>query len=215
MNWVSCRVKSIHVSAAALLCCCGPFFFFYLFNHFSFLLLGGLWLTGESAKPSVKCWQSNGTLFHHSARAFSISEGGVISRVTGGQTSPSSGTAHHQMFVSDYTVRALTDVTYLRVSRFLYQAARSATLLERAQITSDNRAAATAANGRLSFDSAITAATVDSSQLTPTSSFGYSSIVDDNTRSIVDATVLASHLEQQQQSNQESKSTCSGDTIHV
>ena len=180
--------------------------------------MGGLWLTGESAKPSVKCRQSNGTLFHHSARAFSISEGGVISRVTGGQSSPSSGTAHHQMFVSDYTVRALTDVTYLRVSRFLYQAARSATLLERAQITSDsNNRAATAANGRLSFDSAITAATVDSSlQLTPTSSFSCPSIVDVNTRSIVDATVLASHLEQQQQNNQESKtSTCSGDTIHM
>lgn len=30
-------------------------------------------------------------------------------------------------------MRALTDVTYLRVSRFLYQAARSATFLERAQ----------------------------------------------------------------------------------
>jgi hypothetical protein len=122
------------------------------------------------------------------------------------------------MFVSDYTVRALTDVTYLRVSRFLYQAARSATLLERAQITSDsNNRAATAANGRLSFDSAITAATVDSSlQLTPTSSFSCPSIVDVNTRSIVDATVLASHLEQQQQNNQESKtSTCSGDTIHM
>lgn len=34
-------------------------------------------------------------------------------------------------FIADYTVRALTDVTYLRVNRFLYQAARSATLLER------------------------------------------------------------------------------------
>lgn len=59
-------------------------------------------------------------------RAFSISEGGMISG-DGGMHITS------QTFISDYTVRALTDVTYLRVSQFLYQAARSATLLERAQ----------------------------------------------------------------------------------
>lgn len=60
------------------------------------------------------------------------------------------------MFVSDYTVRAMTDVTYLRISRFLYQAARSATLLERAQMT--------LGNNRLSIDSAN--ATAESSQFT-------------------------------------------------
>lgn len=38
-----------------------------------------------------------------------------------------------QNFVVDYTVRAITDVIYFRVSRSLYQAAKSATLLERAQ----------------------------------------------------------------------------------
>lgn len=59
------------------------------------------------------------------SRAFSDS--GIVSGDGGEQ--------HHlpQTFTSDYTVRALTDVTYLRISRFLYQAARSATLLERAQ----------------------------------------------------------------------------------
>lgn len=36
-------------------------------------------------------------------------------------------------FIPDYTVRAICDVVYFRVSRSLYQAARSATLLERAQ----------------------------------------------------------------------------------
>jgi 2-polyprenyl-3-methyl-5-hydroxy-6-metoxy-1,4-benzoquinol methylase len=77
------------------------------------------------------------------------------------------------MFVSDYTVRALTSVTYLRVSRFLYQAARSATLLERAQVTSDNNGRA-GDNGRLSVDSVVD---VDSS-----SSYRYSS-----SGSVVDA----------------------------
>ena len=38
-----------------------------------------------------------------------------------------------QTFIADYTVRAITDVLYFRVSRPLYQTARSATLLERAQ----------------------------------------------------------------------------------
>lgn len=56
-----------------------------------------------------------------------LSDSGIVSSDGGEQ--------HHlpQTFTSDYTVRALTDVTYLRISRFLYQAARSATLLERAQ----------------------------------------------------------------------------------
>ncbi len=90
------------------------------------------------------------------------------------------------MFVSDYTVRALTDVTYLRVSRFLYQAARSATLLERAQITSDSNNRAD--SGRLS---------VDSSQLTSTSSHRYSS-----SGSVVDANCAAGHLgERRQETN--------------
>lgn len=107
-----------------------------------------LW-TGESSL--VKTWRAT-----HPARAFSISEGGVITGgLAAGQQSPLPPGAH-QMFVSDYTVRAMTDVTYLRVSRFLYQAARSATLLERAQIMSGN--------GRLSIDSAN--ATLDSSQFT-------------------------------------------------
>jgi 2-polyprenyl-3-methyl-5-hydroxy-6-metoxy-1,4-benzoquinol methylase len=78
------------------------------------------------------------------------------------------------MFVSDYTVRALTSVTYLRVSRFLYQAARSATLLERAQVTSDNNGRA-GDNGRLSVDSVVD---VDSSSSYQYSSSG--SVVDAN-----------------------------------
>ena len=36
-------------------------------------------------------------------------------------------------------VRAVTDVVYLRVNRSLYQAAKSATLLERAQRDANNR----------------------------------------------------------------------------
>lgn len=60
-----------------------------------------------------------------SARTLPISEGG---RMSG-----DGGVLLSQTFISDYTVRAITDVTYLRVSRFLYQAARNATLLERAQ----------------------------------------------------------------------------------
>lgn len=95
------------------------------------------------------------------------------------------------MFVSDYTVRALTDVTYLRVSRFLYQAARSATLLERAQITSDNNGRA-GDSGRLSVDSVVD---VDSSQLTSTvSSYRYSS-----SGSVVDANCAGGHLSEPHQ----------------
>ncbi|XP_032796850.2 unextended protein [Daphnia magna] len=107
---------------------------------------------GETTRPLVKSRRGNGT---HPARAFSISEGGVISGGLAGQQSPLPPGAH-QMFVSDYTVRAMTDVTYLRISRFLYQAARSATLLERAQMT--------LGNNRLSIDSAN--ATAESSQFT-------------------------------------------------
>lgn len=53
--------------------------------------------------------------------------------------SPDGGTggggsgARGQTFVTDYTVRALTDVVYFCLSRTLYQAARSATVLERTQ----------------------------------------------------------------------------------
>ncbi len=46
-----------------------------------------------------------------------------------------------QTFLVDYTVRAVSDVVYFRVSRSLYQAARSATLLERAQRDVIHRAA--------------------------------------------------------------------------
>ncbi len=138
-------------------------------------------LTGESTKASVKCWPSNGTL-QLSGRAFSISEPAAGAVIGAGAPPPGvqsssppsgAGAAHHQMFVSDYTVRALTSVTYLRVSRFLYQAARSATLLERAQVTSDNNGRA-GDNGRLSVDSVVD---VDSS-----SSYRYSS-----SGSVVDA----------------------------
>ena len=38
-----------------------------------------------------------------------------------------------QTFVPDYTVRAVTDLVYFRISSALYQAARNATLIERAQ----------------------------------------------------------------------------------
>lgn len=41
--------------------------------------------------------------------------------------------ARGQSFVTDYTVRAVTDVVYFCLSRTLYQAARSATVLERTQ----------------------------------------------------------------------------------
>lgn len=193
MNWVS----SYYICVARN--SCGRLYLIISSSCFSC----GLRLTGESTKPSVKCWQSNGTLFQQSARAFSISEGGAAGVVqSSSSTSGAAGAgAHHHMFVSDYTVRALTDVTYLRVSRFIYQAARSATLLERAQITSDIN------NARLSIDSAITA-TVDSSQLTSTSSHRYSNSCNG---SLVDAPT-ADHLKQQEQHNQES-STCSGDTI--
>lgn len=44
-----------------------------------------------------------------------------------------SGNSRGQTFLVDYTVRAITDVLYFRVSRSLYQAAKSATLLERTQ----------------------------------------------------------------------------------
>lgn len=49
-------------------------------------------------------------------------DGGAGSGARGGQT-----------FVTDYTVRAITDVVYFCLSRTLYQAARSATVLERTQ----------------------------------------------------------------------------------
>ena len=43
------------------------------------------------------------------------------------------GTRTSPTFIADYTVRALSDVVYFRVSRSLYYAARNATLLERAK----------------------------------------------------------------------------------
>jgi hypothetical protein len=44
--------------------------------------------------------------------------------------SPDGGSAARgQTFVTDYTVRAITDVVYFCLSRILYQAARSATVL--------------------------------------------------------------------------------------
>lgn len=104
------------------------------------------------------------------------------------------------MFVSDYTVRALTSVTYLRVSRFLYQAARSATLLERAQVTSDNNGRA-GDNGRLSVDSVVD---VDSSQLTSTvSSYRYSSV----SGSVVDANCAGGILSEPNQETSNAVST--------
>lgn len=50
-----------------------------------------------------------------------------------GRGSLGGGSSRNQTFITDYTVRAITDVVLFRVSRSLYQAARSATLLERAQ----------------------------------------------------------------------------------
>jgi hypothetical protein len=48
--------------------------------------------------------------------------------------SPDGGSAARgQTFVTDYTVRAITDVVYFCLSRILYQAACSATVLERTQ----------------------------------------------------------------------------------
>lgn len=52
-----------------------------------------------------------------------------------------SNASRGQAFVVDYTVRAITDVVYFRVSRSLYQAAKNATLLERAQRDVINRTA--------------------------------------------------------------------------
>jgi len=50
-----------------------------------------------------------------------------------GRGSIGGGSSRNQTFITDYTVRAVTDVVLFRVSRSLYQAARNATLLERAQ----------------------------------------------------------------------------------
>ncbi len=85
----------------------------------SIMVLIGFYDPTGGSRPSIKPSRGGS----NSARAFSISEGGVVSG--GRHLAP--------QLISDYTVRAVTDVTYLRVSRFLYQAARSATLFERAQ----------------------------------------------------------------------------------
>lgn len=52
--------------------------------------------------------------------------------VTGGNNLIAGGTKG-PVFISDYTVRAVTDVVFFRLSRSLYQAAVSATQLERTQ----------------------------------------------------------------------------------
>ncbi len=44
-----------------------------------------------------------------------------------------SNAARGQAFVVDYTVRAVSDLVYFHMSRSLYQAVRSATVLERVQ----------------------------------------------------------------------------------
>ncbi len=51
----------------------------------------------------------------------------------GGTGGGGSSVVRGQTFVTDYTVRAITDVVYFCLSRTLYQAARSATVLERTQ----------------------------------------------------------------------------------
>jgi len=46
----------------------------------------------------------------------------------------------HNLFIPDYTVRAVTDVTYLRIPKSIYSAAKQATLLERSYSHADSNA---------------------------------------------------------------------------
>jgi hypothetical protein len=78
-------------------------------------------MLGDSSASSTQLFRGSVQSIH----AFSAAEAGASSSnavVTRGQT-----------FIADYTVRAIADVVYFRVTRSLYQASHSATLLERAQ----------------------------------------------------------------------------------
>lgn len=41
--------------------------------------------------------------------------------------------------ITEYTVRAITDLVYFRISRALYQAARNATIFEKSQLNKESR----------------------------------------------------------------------------
>lgn len=57
---------------------------------------------------------------------------------TGSLQSVNLDTASRQTFVADYTVRAITEVFYIKIKRSLYLAAKRATLMENSQKTDDH-----------------------------------------------------------------------------
>ena len=80
-------------------------------------------ILGDSSASSTQLFRGS----MQSIQAFSAAaEAGTSNAVV-------SGNRPGQTFIADYTVRAIADVVYFRVTRSLYQASHSATLLERAQ----------------------------------------------------------------------------------
>lgn len=62
----------------------------------------------------------------------------IPSSNTGSLQSVNIDTMSRHTFVPDYTVRAITEVFYIRIKRSLYLAAKRATLLEHSQKTDDH-----------------------------------------------------------------------------
>lgn len=62
----------------------------------------------------------------------------IPSSNTGSLQSVNIDTIIRHTFIPDYTVRALTEVFYMKIKRSLYLAAKRATLLEQSQKTDDH-----------------------------------------------------------------------------
>ena len=95
------------------------------FTHFGVQALMGVGASYYGDSPS-SMQLFRGSVQSVQAQA-SVGEPASLSSTAGGVN------ARSLSYIADYTVRAISDVVYFRVSRSLYQAARSATLLERSK----------------------------------------------------------------------------------
>jgi len=77
-------------------------------------------LTGDSSASSAQLFRGSVQSIHAFSAAAEV-----------GVSSSNAVVAREKTFIPDYTVRAIADVVYFRVTRSLYQASHSATLLER------------------------------------------------------------------------------------
>ncbi|XP_050071849.1 unextended protein [Anopheles maculipalpis] len=84
----------------------------------------------------------SGPFTHFGLQAIVLNAGGdnaanTPQQILGSLESVAQDTALRNQFIPDYTVKAITDVVYMQISRILYLAAKRATLLERSQKLGD------------------------------------------------------------------------------